>query len=250
MATAADTALASLNEIPADAEVPSWAKILITSMKTLIDEFNKMNIVVSKSLELNDKVEVQRAVSNALAKDNEALRDRVAALEKLADENEQHGRNRNLLLKGIPETNNQRENTTDLFVAAINDHSTVNINKNDIERSHRLGRYQNGRNRPIIARFKNETKKIDVYRKKAGFKGSGKSIAENLTKRRQDIYKAACDKLNYRNVWTIEGRIFASHDERKFNIRSLNDIPGFDQNVANPPPFVQPYLQGLAEGHD
>ena len=236
----------ALQSIPKTEIIPTWAKVLITTMRDIATEFGKINEVVANSLKLNDKIQVQNAVSTALAKDNDALRKRLSQLEQLIDDNEQHGRNRNLVLKGVPEQVNQRngnyEKTTELFVNSINQNTTVKVDKKDIERSHRLGRFQPGKNRPIIARFKDETQKIFLYRNKKQFKGKGQSIAENLTKRRQSIYNAACDKLNYKNVWTIEGRIYAKHGEQKISISSMGDIPGIDPNIVHPPTHVSQYL--------
>ena len=236
----------ALQSIPNTEIIPSWAKVLITTMHDIATEFGKMNEIVTNSLKLKDKIEIQNAVSTALAKYNDTLRKRLSQLEQLMDDNEQHGRNRNLVLKGVPEQQNQRngnyEKTTELFVNSINQNTTVKIDKKDIERSHRLGRFQEGKTRPIIARFKDETQKIFVYRNKKQFKGKGQSIAENLTKRRQTLYNAACDKLNYKNVWTIEGRIFAKHGYRKISISSMGDIPGIDPNIVCPPAHVSQYL--------
>ena len=99
----------------------------------------------------------------------------------------------------------------------------------DIARSHRLGKRRGpGDNpRPIIARFVRETKKMDTYRAKKQLKGKGITLAENLTSHRTAVYKEACKILNFKNVWTWEGRIFAMVNKNKIHIRDYTDIPGY-----------------------
>ena len=128
------------------------------------------------------------------------------------DKNEQHGRNLNLILKGIPE-DTQREDTTKKFVNAINEHykNGKYLKTSDIKRKHRLGKRKPGQThpRPIIARFALETKKMDIFREKKVLANKGISLAENLTPYRAAIYKKARNLLGYKNVWTWEGRIFS-----------------------------------------
>ena len=114
------------------------------------------------------------------------------------DENEQHERNINLVLKGIPK-DTQREDTTKKFVNAINEHykNDKHLKTSDIKRSHRLGKRKPGQThpRPIIARFALETKKMDIFCEKKVLANKGINLAENLTYYRAAIYKKARDLL-------------------------------------------------------
>ncbi len=136
-------------------------------------------------------------------------------------------------VKGIPEVNGT-EDTTKKFVDTVNAHFDEGhkLKVTDIARSHRLGRRKTTttKPRPIIARFARETKKMDTFRVKKRLKGSGVSLAENLTAYRAELYRTACDVLNYKNVWTWEGRIFASHNNKKISIGSYDDIPGAEDS--------------------
>ena len=213
-------------------------KVLIELVKLLLQEIKELKELNSDQSVLKSQIEVQKTVTNRLTKENEKLRDRLDELETHVDENEQHGRNVNLVLKGIPEEvrgnggeRGRGENTTAKFVEALNTHfdGPNKLELADIARSHRLGKRRgpDDKPRPIIARFTSELKKMDTYRAKRKLKGKGISLAENLTQFRAAVYKEACTKLDYKNVWTWEGRIFAMVSGKKLHIRDYADIPGY-----------------------
>ena len=52
-------------------------------------------------------------------------------------------------------------------------------------------------------------------------------MAENLTAFRVALYQEACKQIDYKNVWTWEGRIFARIGTRKKPINAYTDIPGY-----------------------
>ena len=202
-------------------------KVLIELIKLLLNEIKDLKELNSDVPALKGQIEVQKTVTNRLKKDNVRLHERIDELSALVDENEQHGRNVNLVLKGIPEedhgqgTERRHENTTVKFVEALNAHfdGQNKLAEADIARSHHLGKRRgpNDKPRPIIARFASEIKKMNTYRAKR----------EYLTQFRANVYKEACTKLGYKNVWTWEGRIYATVNGKKIHIRDHSDIPGY-----------------------
>ena len=78
----------------------------------------------------------------------------------------------------------------------------------DIGRSHRLGKKENGKKRPIIVRFATYRQKAMVYSNKRKLKGTRTVISENLTPSRYALYKKCLDRFGSRNVWTYDGRIY------------------------------------------
>ena len=214
---------------------PAWVVPIVGILNSLVEEIKHCEL--SK---LTDKIAVQETVTTRLQNDNRNLRQNVSTLktnlkdlEEKFDEIEQHGRNVNLVLRGLKEEKN--EDTTEKFVSSLNEHFPHGnkLKKEDIARSHRLGRFDASKHhqkpRPIIARFARETKKIATYKVKRNLKGKGISLAENLTKRRADVYRKAMEILPVKTVWTWEGRIFATHpnDGQQFQIKTFHDIPGY-----------------------
>ena len=213
-----------LNNLPDD--VPVWGQALISLIKLMLGELR----TISK---LNDKVAVNSTVVNNLKQENTTLKGRITDLEIRVDENEQHDRNINLLLKGVAE--DKDEDTTGKFVNTLNKFlpQTKSMKPEEIKRSHRLGKFNPRAKhpRPIIARFDKEVRKIEIFREKKVLKGKGVTLSENLTARRKDIYNAACNLLGYKNVWSLEGRIFGISDNQKILFRSKFDIPGYTENT-------------------
>ena len=202
---------------------PEWVASLITTFKGLITELKSLNEKVGKVVEMEALLAVQRNTTDLLQGENKKLNQRIDLLEIIVDNNEQHDRNINLLLHGVPEV--IKENSTTQFVNALKDR--INITENDISRSHRLGppRKDGKGPRPIIVRFREETKKIQVYGAKKSLKGKRLLLTENLTKRRQTLFKTAMTILGNRQVWTNEGRLFTKVNNRLIEIRSESDIP-------------------------
>ena len=219
--------------------------VMIGLVKLLLEEMDRSELST-----LKDTVATQRVVTDKLASDNKRLRnrvydleDRLYDLEEKTDNIEQHGRNINLILRGIPEGPEEneldedgkpiQENTTKKFVDVINSkfETSQQLKMTDIARSHRLGERRSNKKkpRPIIARFALETKKIAVYKNKRKLKSSGFTLAENLTEHRQELYDKACEVMNYKNVWTMEGRVHAIHARKRIHIRNFNDIPGYEE---------------------
>ena len=64
------------------------------------------------------------------------------------------------------------------------------------------------KHRPIIVRFKDERRKIDIYKKKSKLKGSKMMLTENLTKLRYLRYLDAIQVYGKFNTWSMNGRIF------------------------------------------
>ena len=216
-------------------DVPAWASSLILVINEMVAEIKTMTKTIESMALLQDRVNVQERITTALQAENAKLRNRIDNLEESVDNNEQHGRNRNLVLHGLPEVKD--ENTTKTFVDTINKHLNITITNADIERSHRLGRFSNDRKnrpRPIIARFVDETKKIKLYKVKKGLKGKGVVLSENLTAHRYKLYKKAQDSFGFRNTWTMQGRIFAKDGNGFIEISCELDLPeGPEDTVGN-----------------
>ena len=96
---------AILSTIPENC--PPEVKVIVDLVKLLLEEVNKTDFASLKSL-----IEVQKTVTDKLSQENKRLRDdntqlsaQLHDLENRVDENEQHDRNINLVLMGIPEEN-------------------------------------------------------------------------------------------------------------------------------------------------
>lgn len=204
-----------------DPSVPLWAKLLIDSMVVVITELKCVKVLSQRIDELESFRVINENVSENLVNENKRLNDRINKLENSVDDQEQRNRNYCLLMHGVEE--NIEENTDTVVVETINNQlGLVDINLENIQRSHRLGPRNDGRStrnnrikpRPIIFRFRDFSARQQVFKNKKMLKGKVISISENLTKKRYTLYKQAMTKFGFRNVWTNEGRILTKIDNK------------------------------------
>ena len=133
------------------------------------------------------------------------------------DRQEQYSRRNCLLLHNIPETSN--ENTDDLVIKTVNEELLEAITINEIDRSHRLGKSQAGKIRPVIVKFARFHTRNKIFRKKKLLKGKQVSITESLTKRRMAELKEAREKHGFHDVWTSDGKIlYKDNSDNKIKV--------------------------------
>ena len=188
----------------------------MTIFKGLVGELRAVNGKVAKVVELESLLTIQKNTTDVLKNENDRLNKRINSLEMIVDNNEQHNRNINLVLHGVPE---KMEKIPPIYLLILR----VRVYKLAMmtARSHRLGppRGNGHRPRPIIAR--DETKKNSVYRSKNSLKGVKLLLTENLTKWRQSLFKTDMSALGTRRVWTNHGRIFTKFRLSKFSVKMI-----------------------------
>lgn len=232
-----------LPEVEFESDTPFWVPLMFKSMEAIMCQVAHVKKKVDGFSEFRDEIrakfdELEKSVTFVASEFEEkkatisSLEDRVAKLEKKneelltshnklaarADNNEQHSRNECLLVHGVPEA--PREDTDKLFVEVVSNNLGFTITSPDLKRSHRLGRERDdGKPRPIIARFARMDLRNKVYYHKKLLKGKKFLITENLTDRRLAAYNEAKTKYGVTNVWTQEGRIMAKNDTGKFPVK-------------------------------
>ena len=80
----------------------------------------------------------------------------------------------------------------------------------DIEHTHRVGKpKQNKRNpRPIIIKFVRYSCRWRIFLNEIKIENTGLSITENLTAKRMEMLHKAKERFGFKNVWTLDGRIY------------------------------------------
>ena len=134
-----------LSSLPAD--MPEWGRSLVGLVKCMLGELTS----VKEILMLKSQVAVQAKIIDNLVAENDRINKQVIDIADSVDSNEQHNRNIYLILRGVPEED--EEETTSTFVDILNKHLTTKLVPADISRSHRLGKKSN-KARPIIASFR------------------------------------------------------------------------------------------------
>ena len=141
-------------------------------------------------------------------------------LEVDSDAVEQYSRRANLQIRGIAECNGG-EDTDQLVLNIINDNMGLVVERDDIERSHRLGRKTDGnghpRTRPVIVRFNTERLRDDVFKARTKLKlynnnhrDSPIYINDDLTARRAKLLfdtRILKREKRIQDCWTAFGKV-------------------------------------------
>ncbi|CAG2246640.1 unnamed protein product [Mytilus edulis] len=185
---------------------------------------------------------LEQATSNHInkikeqGKDLDCLSDEIADLKIRVESQEQYSRRTSLRFHNIPvPIDNQGKilhpvNTDEIVLDIIRNKLNINIDLNDIGRSHVIGKARKGRSQ-VIVRFISYRMKHLVYSNKKELKGdtNGIFITENLSQYRTELVKSLADMKTKNQIsayWTADGRIFAkkSENSRKLIIQNWQDV--------------------------
>ncbi|KAK3085375.1 hypothetical protein FSP39_002378 [Pinctada imbricata] len=147
------------------------------------------------------------------------------------EELEQYGRRNSLRFHNVTLSENDKKDTDEVIVDMCENKLQIDISKEDICRSHPVGRPNRAGKVQLICRFRNWKIKNGIYSKKRCLKGDPDNlfITEDLTGYRQGIISALMDAKRLGHVhsfWTSDGRIFAKATER-----TSKDLIKFPEDV-------------------
>ena len=127
------------------------------------------------------------------------MNERIEELENKIDRQEQYSRQNCILIRGI--TENKQENTDQQAIDFINENLDIKIDEIDIDRFHRIGRYDKTKKkaRPIIVQFPRYNVRGRVFREKRKVKVTGKTIIGQQNDARK--------KYGFNYVWSYDGKI-------------------------------------------
>lgn len=171
------------------------------------DVLSRFADLVSKRINSNFEVLIRNLETRLSETESRvsSLENENCLLKNMLDKQEQYSRRNNLRIYGVPLESNQ-ENTDDLVVKLFSEKLGVDVSVQSIDRSHRL-RSTHGKPPPILVKFCNYHARAAVASKKKHLKGSGITIAEDLTSIRASLRSKCCDKWGLGNVWTRDGAI-------------------------------------------
>ena len=144
------------------------------------------------------------------------MNERLEGLENKIDRQQQYSRRNCILIHEI--TKNKEENTDQQATDFINEKLDIKIDEIDIDRSHRIGRYDKAKKkaRPIIVKFARYNVRGRVFRERQKLKGTGKTITKSLTRKKIGQLNDAREKYGFNNVWSFDGKIlYKINDEVK-----------------------------------
>ena len=195
----------------------------------VVDHLNEMKEELEKQeariLEMEANLHQKNVEVKVLQEHLETHTNTISRLQYSLNQQEQYSRRNCLRFFGIPEA--PTENTNDLIIKLSTDVLKVELSKQDLERTHRLGKSQEGKPRAIIAKFKSYRKRDEVIKHRRKLAGSRKAILEDLTAINADLLQRAKNNENIKASWSLDGRIFAigkTPGSTKKLIKSKEDI--------------------------
>ncbi|CAC5383880.1 unnamed protein product [Mytilus coruscus] len=179
-------------------------------------------------------------------KDLDCLSDEIADLKIRVESQEQYSRRTSLRFHNVPvPVDNHGKilhpvNTDEIVLDIIRNKLNINIDLNEIGRSHVIGKARKGRSQ-VIVRFISYRMKHLVYSNKKELKGdtNGTFITENLSQYRTELVKTLADMKTKNQIsayWTADGRIFVkkSENSRKLIIQNWQDVGNLRPPLTRP----------------
>ena len=204
-------------------------QFLIESQQSDLDA-RKMEIGILKAANKSLETKVDKLQRTVYELDALDLGSRVQELDDGLDELEQYGRRNSLRFHNVLVPEGETD-TDEVIVKLCKEKLEVEITKDDICRSHPVGKPNRQGKSQLICRFRNWKVKNSIFSVKRQLKDNPDKIfiTEDLTRYRQSIVAALADAKTaglIESYWTTDGRIFAKFysDYRKYLIRSHDDL--------------------------
>ena len=225
----------ALEGLQNDPAVPTWAKVLVNIFQDLVVKRQEADMLnIEKIVEIEITTKAVKDEMDQLRTENRIMKIKMAALQDELDAAEQYSRRNCLIFHGLPEE--QGELTSDKIMNIVHNQLKIpndadtGVIKRDIDRSHRLGKFNklaSGRQtrsaanqapRPIIVKFKGYDTRSAVFNVKRELKGTNIMITENLTKTRYALLKKCIEKLGKGKVWSYDGRITSKLSNNTYTV--------------------------------
>ncbi|CAG9816512.1 unnamed protein product [Phaedon cochleariae] len=211
-----------------DVDIASVVKEVIGSQDFLQVIASMIKDAVSSKID--ECLKFHEEIITKLVSENNNLKLQVHSLSVQMDKTEQYSRRNNILILGVPEED--KEKTVDTVSTIIKSKMDINLSTDNIDRCHRIGSFENkDKKRPILVTFDTYKTKKMVFDKKKNLRSTGITFKEDLTHIRVRMYKMAMEKLNFKNVWSIDGAVFTKVGSQ---IKKFED-----------PSILEEYLQSL-----
>lgn len=207
---------------------------LSRSEKAEIIELIKETLTtLTEDITLKISNEVSKKIEQKIASIFASYEDKILHLEKeytalsnKMDALEQYTRSNTIRVYGIPERNN--EDTRAVVITSLAGKMNCAIEGQLIDRCHRI-RVKNSnvatnKAPPIIVKFVSCTAKDVILKNRRQLKGSGITIAEDLTGYRYKLFRMAIDKIGPKNVWIYNGNIFARYKGNRIAVTTTDDL--------------------------
>ena len=133
--------------------------------------------------------------------------------------NEQYSRRNNLKIFGLKEETN--EDTAEAVVKMVKDKMKITMSKDDIEVAHRIP--TRGGTKPAIVKLRDTSTKFSLLKSRKSLKGSGITIAEDVTQSVLDQLKKITESENTKEAWIWMGKIYVRDNADNVHKYAIGD---------------------------
>ena len=192
--------------------------------------------------ELKDKYDESVKRTESLEETVESLKEKLKLEEYknsilMARNNdlEQYSRRNNIRVFGIVDSERETADKSEKLVTdLLKKKLSIDIAPSKIQIAHRAGKFTSGGNRSIIMQFVNRKEKQNIMKVRKNLKGTGISIAEDLTplnvRRLSDLKKL--DAVE--SAWSSQGKLFAKKSGRPEMVREIASHMLINENIFDP----------------
>lgn len=164
---------------------------------------------------------------DTLQKQHNELRDQFDDLELTVDQQEQYSRRMCLRISGITGDEGKPDENTNAKLLSMAAKYNIELNNNDIDKSHRVTKFKLNVSRPILVKFTNSSARQRVMDARKSL-GPGVFVQEDITMFRQNLSYQARQLVRAKTLertWIAGGRVQARlANSDKFLITCQNDI--------------------------
>jgi hypothetical protein len=208
--------------------------LITTDQLTLALDQLKTDLMKEVNSLIDSKLEHVQSQIHDLSVENTSLKESVKSLaQKLDRQNfhtitalnktkqmeikvndlEQYGRKSNVRIFGLPDGKKDEtvQETAEEVVRLLSSQLKMDVNVDDIDIAHRLGRFETGKPRAVIVKFMRRCHRMEAIYKRRALKGTRVVIREDLTPLNQKLLREVSTTENVDNAWTRDGQVFAMH---------------------------------------
>lgn len=164
-----------------------------TEMERVENMFQIINNNVGK---MNNKLDTITNEMKQLRQENNELKNKLSIHENKIEQLEREIRKKNIVVKGIPDEEEENEEKGREKINAVITKMGVEVDeKVEVDEIRRIGKYNSNKTRPILVKFTKESTKMKIIRNARKLKGTDIWIDEDYPKNIQEERRELIQKM-------------------------------------------------------
>lgn len=185
------------------------------------DAYEKVDFLENKVVDLQTEIQSIKTINRKLeekaqehAEELTQIKYAMKSREIQMNELEQYTRANSIRIYGLEDRNKNEtaEETSLTVIKFLKNKLEMDFKVIDIDIAHRLGRFREDGNRPVICRFSSRMNKMKVMKNRSSLKGSGYVIKEDLTLKNAKLLQEVAVISNVKAAWSDQGKVIALLD--------------------------------------